>query len=100
MPGTALHMSQSGRSWKPCPNDRKAHMRILQITRSIDPAAGGPTEAVNQFNSYCIGTGHTVEIASLDDPDSTPPASHDVPIRSLGPAALKYGYSRHFAPWL
>jgi glycosyltransferase involved in cell wall biosynthesis len=75
-------------------------MKILQITRSIDPAGGGPIEAVRQFNSHCVGTGHEVEIASLDDPSSTPAESHGAPVRSLGPAALKYGYSRNFIPWL
>lgn len=75
-------------------------MKILQITRSIDPAAGGPIEAVNQFNTFCLQTGHEVEILSLDDPASTPHESCGVPVRSLGPAALNYGYSSHFAPWL
>jgi glycosyltransferase involved in cell wall biosynthesis len=75
-------------------------MRILQITRSTDPSEGGPIEAVRQFNSYLVGTGHEVEIASLGDPASTPPESHGIPVWSLGPAALNYGYSREFAPWL
>jgi glycosyltransferase involved in cell wall biosynthesis len=75
-------------------------MKILQITRSIDPAAGGPIEAVRQFNSFCVQAGHEVEILSLDDPASTPAESHGVPVWSLGPAAFNYGYSRAFAPWL
>jgi glycosyltransferase involved in cell wall biosynthesis len=75
-------------------------MNILQITRSIDPKSGGPIEAIRQFNDYCLGSGHQVEIASLDDPRSTPAESHGVTVWSLGPAALNYGYSRHFGPWL
>jgi glycosyltransferase involved in cell wall biosynthesis len=75
-------------------------MKILQITRSIDPIAGGPIEAIRQFNDYCLGAGHHVEIASLDDPRSTPADTHSVPVSALGPAALNYGYSRNFVPWL
>lgn len=75
-------------------------MKILQIVRSIDPAAGGPIEAVRQFNRHCARAGHEVEIASLDDPALTPAESHGIRVWSLGPAALNYGYSRNFVPWL
>lgn len=78
----------------------KSRMKILQISRSIDPASGGPIEAIRQFNDFCLNAGHKVEIASLDDPRLTPAESNGVPVWPLGPAALNYGYSRNFAQWL
>lgn len=75
-------------------------MRILHVVPSVDPAGGGPIEGVKQLGSISVQNGHTVEVASLDGPDSPTLSGFPFPVFPLGPGKLKYGYSPHVAPWL
>lgn len=75
-------------------------MKRLHVIRSIDPAGGGPIETLKQLASVSISAGHQVEVVSLDCYDA--PFVHDfpLPLHTLGPTKLKYGYSRRLIPWL
>jgi glycosyltransferase involved in cell wall biosynthesis len=75
-------------------------MRLLQILRSLDPVGGGPMEGVMQSALACIKMGHSVEIATLDDPGAAFLRDTRVPIHALGPSLGGYGYARRYVPWL
>jgi glycosyltransferase involved in cell wall biosynthesis len=75
-------------------------MRILHLIRSVDPQGGGPIEGVKQISRMYRSMGHSVEIASLDAPESPVLKTSDVPVHALGPAMLKYGFSLKLEPWL
>jgi glycosyltransferase involved in cell wall biosynthesis len=76
-------------------------MRILHTIHSADPRSGGPIEAVRQLSLVHKTLGHTMEVASLDDPSAEFVAkSLDFPIHALGPGRTHYGYSSRFIPWL
>ena len=46
-------------------------LRILQVIHTVDPKTGGPIEGVCQQASALEQIGHSVEIASIDKPDSS-----------------------------
>jgi glycosyltransferase involved in cell wall biosynthesis len=73
-------------------------MRILHIIGSIDPAAGGPTEAIRMIIRY-RPPGYEAEVATLDSPDA--PFLSDFPfeVHALG-AKRKSWYSPKMIPWL
>jgi glycosyltransferase involved in cell wall biosynthesis len=75
-------------------------MRILHIVSTVDPAFGGPLEAVRQLGSVSRSDGHHVEVASLDAPDAPHLTGFPVPVHALGPGILYYGFSPRFVPWL
>lgn len=74
-------------------------MRILHVIPSVDPASGGPAEGLRQLcHIYSIG-GHTVEIASLDAPESIAKFDFPAPVFALGPGWGVYGYAPRAARW-
>jgi glycosyltransferase involved in cell wall biosynthesis len=79
-------------------------MRILHLTATLDPEAGGPAEGVRQSALALAALGHHVETASLDAPDA--PflaqfrANFPLPVAALGPGRGKYGRTPHAVPWL
>ncbi len=76
-------------------------MRILNVIRSLDPASGGPIEAVKQFGGARVMREHTFEVASLDAPDN--PWRNALPFAAHGlgrPRQRHYGYSETLVPWL
>src|SRR5258708_12295071 len=75
-------------------------MKILHIISSVNPAGGGPIEAVKQMASVSTSEGHEVEVASLDAPDAPHVNGFPLPIYPLGPGTLSYSYSARFVPWL
>lgn len=75
-------------------------MRILHCIPSVNPAAGGPIEGVIRIGGALSKLGHSVEIASLDDPSAEWVAGCPIAVHALGPGLGRYGYSRHLAPWL
>jgi glycosyltransferase involved in cell wall biosynthesis len=75
-------------------------MKILHIISSVNPAGGGPIEAVKQMASVSTSDGHHVEVASLDAPDAPHAKSFPLPFYALGPGAMSYAYSARFVPWL
>lgn len=75
-------------------------MRILRLVRSMDPAAGGVTEAIRSMAVASARQGHVVEVASLDAPDASFLRDFPFRVHALGPAWLGYGYSPRLVPWL
>lgn len=80
-------------------------MRLLHVIPSVNPAGGGPIEGVLQLAHANLQEGHTIEIASLDDPKE--PWLSDCPVKvyALGPNVLHskllhYGYAPRLVPWL
>jgi glycosyltransferase involved in cell wall biosynthesis len=75
-------------------------MKILHVIRSIDPAHGGPGEAVKNLGVANVRAGHLVEVATLDGPDA--PCVADFPLRlhCFGPSFLKFSYTSRLVPWL
>jgi glycosyltransferase involved in cell wall biosynthesis len=75
-------------------------MRILQVIASLDPVTGGPAESVRTTSKVWQAQGHTVEIATLDDPASPWLKPLPVIVHALGPGLLKYRYAPKFPKWL
>jgi len=59
--------------------------RILNVTASIDPAAGGVSEAILRISKAVVGLGHEVEIVSADDPRSPWQEGLPFPVHLKGP---------------
>src|SRR5215467_2571936 len=49
---------------------RSPVVRILHVTRSLDPSGGGPPEGIRQFARAQLRSGQQLEIATLDAPGS------------------------------
>ncbi len=75
-------------------------MKILHIIPSVDPKGGGPMEGVKQYGGVSIKLGHTVEVATLDDPKEAFLADYPLKVYALGPGNTSYRYSPKFTPWL
>ncbi|HTV07382.1 MAG TPA: glycosyltransferase, partial [Acidobacteriaceae bacterium] len=75
-------------------------MRILHVMASLDPASGGPIEAVRRLAAGYREAGHEAEVATLDDPEAVYLKDAPLPVHAHGPAKGKYGYSPKLLPWL
>ena len=75
-------------------------MRILHVIHSANPAGGGPIEGVKQLAGVNVGSGHHVEVVTMDSPDAPWIKSFPVPIHATGPSYLDYGYTPRLAPWI
>ena len=75
-------------------------MKLLHIIHSVNPAGGGPIEAVKQLGTTLISQGCQVEIASLDPPAAPYLQQCPIPVYPLGPTTLAYGFSSRIIPWL
>ncbi len=73
-------------------------MRIPHIVGSIDPAAGGPTEAIRMLVRYAP-PGYTAELATLNDPSEPFLRDLPFPVHALG-ISRKSWYSPKLLPWL
>lgn len=73
-------------------------MRILHIVGSINPAAGGPTEAIRMIIRY-RPTGYDAEVATLDSPNAPFLGEFPFPVHALG-NSKKSWYSPKLIPWL
>lgn len=73
-------------------------MRILHIVGTINPAAGGPSEAIRMLIRYAPD-GYTAELATLDDPAAPFLSDLPFPVHALG-GSRKRWYSPRFVPWL
>jgi glycosyltransferase involved in cell wall biosynthesis len=74
-------------------------MKILQVIPTVDPASGGPAEAVRQLCSIYRAGGHDVEVASLDTPESTGQFDFPARVHGLGPGWGVYGYTGRAGRW-
>ena len=75
-------------------------MRILHVTRSLDPAGGGPPEGIRQFVRAHRLCGQQIEIATLDPPGSSWFDRYEAPVHAFGPVRSTYGYAPQLRPWL
>jgi glycosyltransferase involved in cell wall biosynthesis len=75
-------------------------MNILHFIPSVDPATGGPVEGLKQRIAIYRSGGHSVEVASLDSPESVVRYPFPTAVIALGPGRGTYGYSRHAVFWL
>ncbi len=73
-------------------------MRILHIVGSINPAAGGPTEAIRMIIRY-RPPGYEAEVATLDSPDAPFLGEFPFQVHALG-KRKKSWYSPKLIPWL
>src|SRR5437868_12547487 len=79
---------------------RAARMKILRSIHSLNPAIGGPMEAVKQSSAVLIGRGHRVEIICLDSPSDPWIRQYPVTVHALGSGRGGYGYVPRFTRWI
>lgn len=75
-------------------------LRILRVIQSMNPAAGGPVEGVNQLTTICCREGHSIEVVCLDSPASTFLAKYSFPVHAIGEGRGGYGYCSNLIPWI
>src|ERR1700744_2033407 len=75
-------------------------MNLLHVIASIRAAGGGPAEAVRSLSAVHQRNGHSVEVASLDDPAEEEVRSFPLPLHALGPGPNTYSFAPAFVPWL
>jgi glycosyltransferase involved in cell wall biosynthesis len=73
-------------------------MRILHIVGSINPAAGGPTEAIRMIIHY-RPPGYEAEVVTLDNPAAPFLADFPFKVHALG-GSRKHWFSPRLIPWL
>jgi glycosyltransferase involved in cell wall biosynthesis len=75
-------------------------LRLLNVASSINPAAGGVSEAILRMSRALIGLGHEVEIVSADDPQGEWAAALPVPVHLKGPPRGPLESSADLNQWL
>jgi glycosyltransferase involved in cell wall biosynthesis len=75
-------------------------LRLLNVASSIDPAAGGISEAIVRMSRALVGLGHEVETLTVDDPQSPWASSLPMPAQLKGPPHGRLEYSYEFHRWL
>jgi glycosyltransferase involved in cell wall biosynthesis len=75
-------------------------VKILRVIHSINPASGGPMEAIKSAGLVLAELGHYSEVASLDAPNSDWLQTFPLNVHALGPGMLNYGFSTRLVPWL
>ena len=75
-------------------------MKLLHCISSVNPAAGGPSEALRQRLQSLGERGHYSEVACLDDPTASFLVDFPVPVHALGPGRGTYSYSSAWIPWV
>lgn len=74
-------------------------MQILHIIGTLDPEAGGPSQAVRTFFSY-RDIGYLGEAITLDDPANPYLKNMEFPVHAMGSKPYSYGYTSKLVPWL
>jgi glycosyltransferase involved in cell wall biosynthesis len=75
-------------------------MKILQSIHSLNPAIGGPMEAVRQLSAVLTSRGHRVEVICLDSPADHWIREYPVAVHAIGRGRGGYAYARPFARWI
>lgn len=75
-------------------------MRILHVIHSADPRHGGPIEALTVRGRLLKQMGHSVEVASCDDPKAAFIGDLALPIHAFGPGLGRYGIAPRLTAWL
>jgi glycosyltransferase involved in cell wall biosynthesis len=73
---------------------------LLHVLSSVEPSGGGPLEGVRERGLKLIDLGHSVELATLDDPAESFVTEFPLPVHALGPPHTRYRYSPKLVPWL
>lgn len=74
-------------------------MRILHVIGTVNPAAGGPSQAVRVLMS-CAALGYIGEAVSFDEPDAPYVKGLGFPVHALGPVKTIYGFEPRLRPWI
>jgi glycosyltransferase involved in cell wall biosynthesis len=74
-------------------------MRILHVIRTLNPAAGGPSEIVRVLVEY-KPKDSDVEVLTLDDPSAPFVLDAGFTVHALGPVRTTYGHSGKLLSWL
>lgn len=75
-------------------------MRLLNVIRSIDPAAGGMAEGLRQSVLATREMGHTQEVLTLDAPTDAWVPQFPAQVHALGPTRGVYGHCASLVSWL
>jgi glycosyltransferase involved in cell wall biosynthesis len=75
-------------------------LRILHSIGGVNPASGGPIEGLKQLSKINTAYGHTIEVLSLDSPDSPWVEKLGYKVHAMGPAYTSYGYCPRLVAWL
>jgi glycosyltransferase involved in cell wall biosynthesis len=75
-------------------------VKFLHVISSVAPEGGGPIEGIRQLSAVLTLQGHTIEVASLDDPEADFLKGIPLKVFALGPISNKYGFCPGFVPWL
>lgn len=75
-------------------------LKVLHVLPTIDPASGGPVEALKQLCNIFNHAGHEVEVATLDSPEVVRNLAFPAKVFALGPGMGAYGYTSAAFPWL
>lgn len=75
-------------------------IKQLHIIASTDPSSGGPIEVLLTSANAMHRHGHTVEVASLDNPNASWLSKFPMKIYALGPSTRPYAFSLRLIPWL
>ncbi|RYY31600.1 MAG: glycosyltransferase [Chitinophagaceae bacterium] len=75
-------------------------MKILHITSSIDPKAGGVSQALRSMIRGLSAASVVNDVVSLDDPDSGVNEGDSFTAFLLGPPKTSWRYTKNLIPWL
>lgn len=74
-------------------------MRLLNVICSTNPEHGGVIEWIRQLGPIAERLGHSVEVASMDNPDSPWVGEFPIKVHALG-SKYHHFYSPKLVPWL
>lgn len=69
-------------------------MKLLVVSRGLNPAGGGPVEGILQLSPHLADLGVTSTLVCLDPPDAPWLQHLPFPVVALGPVMGRYGYRR------
>lgn len=75
-------------------------MRLLHVIGTLNPAYGGPAEAIRQISSALTRMGHRIEVVTLDGVGDPWVSGFPGVVHALGPSIGKYRYNKRLIPWL
>lgn len=75
-------------------------MNILQVITSMNPATGGPCQAVRNLLAQTSALGHQMEVVCLDDPEDHYFSQELLPITALGRGRGPWQYHPRLFSWL
>ena len=74
-------------------------MKILRVIDSLNPEIGGTVEAVLQSSTILLNNGHSVDVATNDNPAARFLLGSPIKIVALGPGKGVYGFNPDLSAW-